>query len=394
MNNVRTEHRHCIRFFLDAFSKRNCSFGLVPDVYPSSRSDIASIAGTGFFYTALIAAVEEGILSYSEAESLAVKGAERLYHLERVKGWFYHFYRISDGKPTERSEVSTVDTALLLAGVFSAAGYFHGEVEKTAQNLLKDIDFPFFLQTYGHMFAMSLERDGSFRGHWDRYAEQLLLYVFGAASEELGKAMDPSIYNGFIRDRGSYKGHSFICSWHGSIFTYQYSHGFIDFRGTKDGDGVDWFLNSVEASRAAYEYACDEEGKHASFHRRSWGLTACASADGYCGRYGSPPSGEGITFNDGTVAPCASLGSIVFTPNESIGALDYLYSKQKLLGDYGLVDSYNEDTNFICPYCLAIDKGISLVMIENHLRSTIWRTFMSLDTIRNGLYRIGIRGAN
>ena len=393
MDNVRAELRHGISFFLDTYSRNECSFGLVPDSYPTPYSDVASIAGSGFLYPALIAAVEEGMLPFSEAKGIAEKSVACLRRLERIKGWYYHFYRISSGKPREHAEVSTVDTALLLAGVFAAAGYFHGEIEKEAKEMLNEIDFPFFLQTYGHMFSMSLEPDGRFNGHWDRYAEQLLLYVLGAGSDHPERAMDPSIYHGFIRDYGEYGKHRFICSWHGSLFTYQYSHGYIDFRGTKDEDGIDWFTNSVEASRAAYEYACDEEGKFASFHQKSWGLTACANEAGYSGRYGSPPSGEGITFNDGTVAPCASLGSIVFTPKESIEALDYFYAHTKLVGDYGLVDSYNDDTNFICPYYLAIDKGICIVMIENFLRESIWRSFMSVDAVQNGLRRIGIRKA-
>ncbi|MBQ4254810.1 MAG: hypothetical protein II721_02280 [Bacilli bacterium] len=392
MDSVHLELRHCIRFFLDTFSKKQVSYGLVPDAYPTPRSDIASIAGTGFLFPALISAVEENMLSFSEAKDIASKTLDTLSHLAKIKGWFYHFYEISSGMPTKRSEISTIDTALLLAGAVSAGGYFGEDIAKTVQNLIQNIDFPFFYHTFGHMFSMSLERDGSFRGHWDRYAEQLLLYVLGASSENPQRRMDPSLYKGFIRDKGNYKENEFICSWHGSLFTYQFSHGYIDFRGLQDEDGVNWFDNSVKASIAAYQYAIDEEGKYKSFHRHSWGLTACANMDGYSGRYGSPPSGEGITYNDGTVAPCASIGSIVFTPKESLDAITYLYHKKDfLIRDYGLVDSYNEDTNFICPYYLAIDKGISLVMLENFLRESIWKSFMSNSVIQEGLSRIGIR---
>ncbi len=391
MDNVILELKHCIRFFLDTHSKKPLSFGLVPDSYPTSRSNIASIAGTGFLFPALISSVEERMLSFEEAKSIASKTIDTLSHLATVRGWFYHFYQIEDAMPTRHSEVSTIDTALLLAGVISASEYFGGDLPKRTQNLLERIDFNFFLQTYGHMFAMSYEPNKTFRGHWDKYAEQLLLYVLGASLDDESHRMDPKVYKGFDRDKGRYNDHEFICSWHGSLFTYQFSHGYIDFRGLVDEDGVDWYQNSVEASIAAYEYACDEEGKFKSFHRHSWGLTACASSDGYCGRYGSPPSGEGITYNDGTVAPCASIGSMVFTPKESMDAINYFYRKNKLIRDYGLVDSYNEDTNFICPYYLAIDKGISLLMIENFLRSSVWRSFMANRQVQVGLDRIGIR---
>ncbi len=391
MDNATAELRHCISFFLDSYSRNAFSYGLVPDTYPTELSNIASIAGTGFLFPVLISAVEEKILSYSEAESIAVRTSETLCSLKKVKGWFYHFYRIQDGLPTSISEVSTIDSALLYAGLFAGAGYFHGKVEKNAKKLLGETDFPFFLQTYGNMFAMALERDGRIHGHWDRYAEQLVLYVLGAASPNEELRMDPAIYDNFIRDYGTYKNHRFICSWYGSLFTYQYSHAYIDFRGLRDRGGVDWFQNSVEASLAAYEYACDEEGKFKSFHRRSWGLTACSNQGGYSGRYGQPPCGIGEPYNDGTIAPCASIGSIVFTPEQSLSALDYMYAHAKLVRDYGLIDSYNEDTNFFCPHYLSIDKGISALMIENFLRSTIWRSFMSVDLIQKGLDRIGLK---
>ena len=391
LTNLKKELHGCIHFFLDAYSREEASFGLVPDSFPMAYGRYSSIAGSGFLFVALISAVKEGVLAYEDAEGIALKSIRTASTLPKVHGWFYHFYDIDSGQPMKYSEVSTIDTALYMAGAFTAAGFFKKKKKKTVQNLHKNIDFPFFLQEYGHMFSMSLSHDGRFQGHWDRYAEQLLLYVFGAGQPDESKRMDPSIYKGFIRDHGSYKDHHFICSWTGSLFTYQYSQLFIDFRDKEDEDRVNWHKNSVEASLAAYEYACDEEGKYKSFHRLSWGLTACAKEGGYGGHYGSPPSGEGVTYNDGTVAPCAAITSIVFTPEQSLAATDYFFSRKILVGDYGLLDSYNEDTNFICPYCIAIDKGATMTAIEDFLRGSIWEYFMANEPIQLGLNRIGIR---
>ena len=238
---------------------------------------------------------------------------------------------------------------------------------------------------------MSMNYQYNFQGHWDRYAEQLILYVLGAANKNPTHMMDKSIYYNFIRDKGNYKQFEFIYSWHGSLFTYQYSHAYIDFRNKVDRNGVDWFTNSMNASLAAHQYAIDEEGKFKSFHRLSWGLTACANKDGYSGRYGSPPCGEGRLYNDGTIAPCGAIGSIVFTPEFSIDSINYFYSKYNLVNDYGLLDSYNEDINYVCPYYLSIDKGISMVMISNYLKGTIWKYFMSLEEIQFALSKLEIR---
>ena len=390
-HNLEKELQSCVQFFLDTYSRFPCSFGLVPDSYPTKWSATASVAGSGYLYPALIIAVRLGKMSQEEARQITLKALRALMGLERVHGWFYHFYDIPSGKKTPTSEVSTIDTALLLGGVLTAAGYFGGEVLELALHILEEVDFPFFYSKYGYMFSMSMSHDGKFQGHWDRYAEQLLLYVIGAANPRPEHAMAAKIYQGFIRERGLYKHHDIICSWHGSLFTYQYSHAYVDFRHLEDSDGVNWFHNSVEASLASYEYALAHKGEFASLHEKSWGLTACANIEGYSGRYGAPPTGIGESYSDGTIAPCGAIGSLPFTPKQSLGALDYFYKKKELLSDYGLLDSYNEDIKFVCPYYLSIDKGISMVMIENFLKGTVWDCFMSLDIIKRGLVKLGFK---
>ena len=390
-NNVERELYLCYKFFMDSHSKNECSFGLVPDSFPYKWDNTASIAGTGYLFSALVIGSEFGYMTKQEAEKIALKAIKTIEKLKSYHGWYYHFYEIDSGEPTRLSEISTIDTALLMAGVLTAGGYFKGEILKIGRKLLDRMNFQYFLIEYKTMFSMSMNYKYNFQGHWDRYAEQLLLYILGAANTNPTHTMDKEIYYNFIRDKGSYKNFNFIYSWHGSIFTYQYSHAYIDFKDTYDRNGTNWFENSVNASLAAYQYALDCEGRFKSFHRLSWGLTACANVDGYSGRYGSPPCGEGILYNDGTIAPCGAIGSIVFTPQQSIAALDYFYNNIKIIGDYGLVDSYNEDKTYVCPYYISIDKGISMVMISNYLKGTIWKYFMCLEEIQNALVKLEIK---
>lgn len=390
-NNVERELYLCYKFFMDAHSKNECSFGLVPDSFPYKWDNTASIAGTGYLFSALVIGSEFGYMTKQEAEEIALKAVKTIENLKSYHGWYYHFYEIDTGEPTRLSEISTIDTALLMAGILTAGGYFKGEILEIGRRLLDRMNFQYFLIEYKTMFSMSMNYQYNFQGHWDRYAEQLLLYVLGAANTNPTHTIGKEIYYNFIRDKGNYKNFNFIYSWHGSIFTYQYSHAYIDFRDTCDRNGTNWFENSVNASLAAYQYALDCEGRFKSFHRLSWGLTACANIDGYSGRYGSPPCGEGILYNDGTIAPCGAIGSIVFTPQQSIAALDYFYSNIKIIGDYGLVDSYNEDKTYVCPYYISIDKGISMVMISNYLKGTIWKYFMCLEEIQNALVKLEIK---
>lgn len=390
-NNLERELYLCYKFFMDSHSKNDVSYGLVPDSFPYEWDNTASIAGTGYFFSALVIGSEFGYIEKEKAEAMALKAAKAIATLKAYHGWYYHFYEIDTGKPTRLSEISTIDTGLLMAGMLTAGGYFKGEVLSIARKLLDRMNFQYFLIQYKTMFSMSMNYQYNFQGHWDRYAEQLILYVLGAANRNPTHTMDKEIYYKFIRDKGNYKNYNFIYSWHGSIFTYQYSHAYIDFRDRYDRNGTNWYENSVNASLAAYQYAIDCEGRFKSFHRFSWGLTACANIDGYSGRYGSPPCGEGILHNDGTIAPCGAIGSIVFTPQQSIAALDYFYNNIKLIGDYGLVDSYNEDKTYVCPYYISIDKGISMVMISNYLKGTIWKYFMCLEEIQNALEKLEIK---
>ena len=390
-DNVERELYLSYKFFMDSHSKNECSFGLVPDSYPSIWSNTASIAGTGYFFSALVIGSEFGYMDKAEAKLMAVKAARVMLKLKSYHGWYYHFYEIDTGLPTRLSEISTIDTALLVAGLLTAGSYFQGEVLEIARKVLDRMNFQYFLIEYKTMFSMSMNYQYNFQGHWDRYAEQLILYVLGAANTNPTHTMDKSIYYNFIRDRGNYKQYEFIYSWHGSLFTYQYSHAYIDFRNKVDRDGVDWFTNSVNASLAAHQYALDETGKFKSFHGLSWGLTACANKDGYSGRYGSPPCGEGRLYNDGTIAPCGAIGSIVFTPELSINSINYFYTKYNLVNDYGLLDSYNESIDYVCPYYISIDKGISMVMISNYLKGTVWKYFMSLKEIQFALSKLEIR---
>ena len=389
--NAEKELRLCVKFFLDTYSRQEESFGMVPDCYPHKYQNTSSVAGTGFFFSSLTIAAEYGYLPKEEARTIAIKTMGTISRLATVHGWYYHFYETDTGLPTRLSEISTIDTALLLAGMLTAAGYFRGRCLEISYNVLNRVNFPYFYSYYGNMFSMAMNYQHEFMGHWDRYAEQLILYVLGCANMNPSHHMDPSLFYSFKRDWGEYGSHRFIHSWHGSIFTYQFSHAYVDFRNLEDRYGVDWFLNSKEAVEAAYEYACDIQGQFASVHSKSWGLTACACEGGYSGRYGAAPNGEGCTHNDGTMAPYGAVASIIFAPEHALEALDYYYSNPKLINDYGLLDSYNEDTAYYCPYYISIDKGITMVMLANYRDGIVSKSFMSLEIIQRALAELGLR---
>ena len=92
--------------------------------------------------------------------------------------------------------------------------------------------------------------------------------------------------------------------------------------------------------------------------------------------------------NDGTVTPCGAIGSIVFTPKESIKAMEHYYNNYpKLWGKYGLKDGYNLEgfKPWFAKEYIGIDKGIEMIMIENYLKGTIWDYFMKNEYVQKGL---------
>lgn len=364
-------------------------YGLIRDRYPGSEG-IASIAAVGFGLTAYPIGVEQGYITREQGYERANGTLTTLLALEREHGFYYHFLDMETGARAWESEVSTIDTAILMMGVLAAGEYFGGEVQAKAEQIYADVDWPWFVDPARNMFYMAYRPEKGFEGHWDFYAEQLMLYVLAAASPT--HPLDPSVYATFTRHYARYgDGQPFIHSWFGSIFTYQFSHAWIDFRGYDDPDGVSWFDNSVEASLAHYNFAVAMDEKYTTLGPNAWGLTACDSPRGYEGRYGAPPSGYDNRQHlvDDTVAPAGAIGAIIFLPEQAASALLNYYTLDPLKGRYGFQDAYNLTKNWFDPDVIGIDKGISLLMLANHENEGVHVLMMRNAVILRGLERLG-----
>ena len=91
---------------------------------------------------------------------------------------------------------------------------------------------------------------------------------------------------------------------------------------------------------------------------------------------------------DGTIPPAGAIGSIVFTPDEVIDAMNHYRTFDNLWGRYGFKDAYNLDKNWFSKTHIGIDKGISLLMIENYLSGRIWEVTMRNKYIKKGLEKL------
>ena len=365
-------------------------YGLVRDRYPGSPG-IASVAAVGFALTAYPIGVEKGWISRGEGQVRAAGTLDTLLNMERVEGFFFHFVDMKTGKRAWNSEVSSIDTAILLMGVLSAGQYFGGEIETKADRLYAEVNWPWFIDPARNMFHMAYRPEKGFEGYWDFYAEQLMLYVLAAGSAT--HATDDGPYYAFTRHRAKYgSGQPFIHSWFGSLFTYQFSHAWLDFRKTTDRKGVDWFENSVQAARAHYDFAVANQAKYQTLGPNAWGLSACDGPGGYNGLYGAPPSGyDNLQHKvDDTVPPYAAIASIIFLPDEAAQALLHYDSIEKLKGQYGFRDAYNLSKSWYASDVIGIDKGISLLMLANYENDFVYSVMMKNEHILRGLERLQI----
>lgn len=365
-------------------------YGLVRDRHPGSPG-IASIASVGFALTAYPIGVEKGYITYEQAYERTDKTLDTLLGMERTEGFFYHFVDMQTGKRAWQSEVSNIDTAILMMGVLSAGQYFGGAIQTKADQLYRDVNWPWFVDESRQMFYMSYRPEKGFEGHWDFYAEQLMLYVLAAGSPT--HPTDDRPYYTFIRHQAKYgQGQPFIHSWFGSLFTHQYSHAWLDFRNTQDKQGTDWFENSVLATQAQYEFAVNMDEKYLTLGPNAWGLSASDGPDGYSGLYGGPPSGYDNRAHrvDDTIPPYAAIASILFLPNETAQAMQNYYSIEALRGRYGFVSAYNLSKNWYSRDVIGIDKGVSLLMLANYENDLVYTIAMQNEHLRAGLERLAI----
>lgn len=363
-------------------------FGLVRDRYPGSES-IASIASTGFGLTAYLIGINKGYITEQEGYERVNQTLDTLLAMDREEGFYYHFVDIESGKRAWESEVSSIDTSILMMGVLSVGEYFGGEIGEKAYQIYDTVNWPWFLDDNRQMFYMAYRPEKGFEGHWDFYAEQLMMYVLAAGS--VTHPVDEVPYYTFTRHVASYgDGEPFIHSWFGSLFTYQYSHAWIDFRDYVDREGVNWFDNSIKASLAQYNFAVDMDSKYETLGPNAWGLTACDGPNGYNGRYGAPPSGfdNQQHYVDDTIAPCAAIASMIFTPKQSEQALQNYASIPELKGKYGFYDAYNLTEDWFDSDVIGIDKGITLLMLANAENNFVYEIMMQNETILNGLSKL------
>jgi hypothetical protein len=385
--------RRSFRYFVD---NADPGTGLVLDRARADGSpldeghrNVASSASTGFGLSALCVGAQRGWISKDEAAARARTTLK--FFVEKAvseHGWFYHWLDSRSGARAWNSEVSSIDTALLLAGALTAKQCFSGdpEIGPLVDKIYARLDFKWMLNGEKYLLSHGWTPEKGFISYrWDTHSELMLLYLLGLGSPSA--PLPPAAWRAWKRPAAHYGEFSFI-SGAPPLFIHQYSQAWVDFRGKKDGK-TDWFANSVKATAANRKMCVDLAGKFPGYGPEMWGVTASDSVSGYRA-WGGPPATPDI---DGTVVPCAAGGSLMFTPELSLAALKAMKQAYggKAYGVYGFADAFNPSTGWIDTDVIGIDVGITLLSAENLRSGSVWKWFMANKEIIAGMKAAGLK---
>ncbi|WNN50152.1 alpha-L-fucosidase [Siccibacter colletis] len=387
------EARQCFAFLWreSNLTRGSKGYGLVADTSGSRR---ASIANTGFALSGLVIAVERGWVDRERAEQRCRQSLETLLNYAPQRyGFFQHFIDMDDVGDVV-SEVSTVDTMLALNGILTAGQYFGAECGQLAQQIFDRVNWVAAIAPNGH-FTMGWSPEGEMMSAtWGGYAEQFCLYPMAAGSNTFPPPDAAAMFYHLERKYGHYgDSGDLVYVWGGALFTYQFSHAWLDFRRLWDRQGTDWWQNSINASAANRNFCIANHDVLPSLDANNWGITACNGPAGYY-PYGAPPSGNigenNQHYTDGTVTPSGPLGSLPFMPREVLDAMTLWYENPRLWTSYGFVEAFNLSgaAPWYCPFNSGLIKGLTLLMIENYRSGLIWDMYMRHPVIARGVAAI------
>jgi len=412
--------RQTFQYFLHECNPRN---GLIAD--KTDAASFASIAAVGLALSAYPVGVERGLISRQDAieRTLATlrffQGSEQSQSADATgyKGFYYHFLDMKTGKRAGQCELSTIDSALLFAGMLVAATYFDGqasaeaEIRELADTLYLRADWNWARNGKASVTHGWNAESGFLPYRWEGYCEALLLYILGMGSPT------------FTLPAESYQAWTSTYQWRkvfdleylhaGPLFIHQLSHIWIDFREIRDAymreKGIDYFENSARATRIQRRYAIENPRGFKGYGENCWGITASDGPGpafkkiggsrreffGYCAR--GVPDGP----DDGTIAPWAAAASLPFAPEIVLPALqEYENMNLRTPHKYGFKSTFNRTFEsgeggqqfWISPYHFGLNLGPILLMIENFRSGLLWRLMRRCSYVVNGLERAGFNG--
>jgi hypothetical protein len=369
--------------FLFFWEQANPQTGLIRDranVRTQDNSTAASIASVGFGLTAICIGDKRGYVSHSDARLRVIQSLSFLWHkLPTHRGFFYHFAHIDTGDRIWDSEVSSVDTAMLLCGILTCRQHFQDDtIDQLAHAIFDRVDWTWLSEDTGLLPHGWTPEFGFLPYKWDRYSELMMMYLLGMGSTS--HPLHSDAWFSWKRTLFEYDGQRYIGSF-APLFVHQYSQAWFDFRDKRDRY-ANYFQNSVIATDVHRRFCVELNEQFSDYSNALWGITASDSESGYV-VWGGPPAMGPI---DGTIVPAAAGGSLPFQPSATIRVLRTIREHYpKAWCRYGFVDAFNPLKDWYDTDVVGIDTGITMLMAENLRTGFVWETFMKNPEARRGM---------
>ena len=373
--------------FLFFWEQGSPNTGMVKDrcnVQNNIQGGAASIAATGFGLTALCIGDQRGFISRTAALERVFATLRFLWKkLPNHRGFFYHFANPETGERMFDSEVSSVDTAILLCGILTCREHFrHSAVAQLVNLIFSRVDWTWLSEDTSLLTHGWTPEVGFLPSRWDYYSELMMINLLGMGSS--AHPLPQETWNAWKRLTFEYDGLRYIGSF-APLFVHQYSQAWFDFRGKRD-KFADYFQNSVTATEVHRRFCVELGRQFTDYSEDLWGITASDSQHGYVA-WGGPPAMGPI---DGTVVPSAAGGSLPFLPRETMRVLNTIRTRYpSAWTKYGFVNAFNPLKNWYDSDVIGIDTGIIMLMAENLRSRFVWDTFMKTAEAQRGMELAG-----
>ncbi len=409
------------RYFTENANPQN---GLVAD--SDKPGTAASIAATGFALSCYPIAAERGWLSRKQAADTTLRtleffadshqgtGAQATGH----KGFYYHFLDMQTGKRANQCELSTIDSAMLMAGMLVAGEYFdrkntnETKIRAVGKQLLDRADWAWTLdKKNGEVNHSWMPGKGFRKADWEGYTEALMMYVLGAASTShpLPREIYQRVAQGYV--------------WHnnvdlewihaGPLFIHLFPQAWLDLRGLRDGivnkhADIDYAENTRRAIAVQRDYGRLNPFNYMGYDENIWGLSACEGPAGtHTLRNGNKQqfvgyAARGITAgpDDGTLVPWAAATCVAHAPDAALAGVHAMLERYpRALRDGQFVGAINPSLpgngpeGWVAPACFGIDQGLVVMMIENARTELVWELTKNSTVVKKGLKKLGFGGS-
>lgn len=405
--------------------ENNLENGLVAD--KTQPGSACSIAATGMALSCYVVAVENNFFPRKKAVERILRTLSFFKNSKQgtapdatgYKGFYYHFLNMKTGCRAYQCELSTIDTALLFAGILSASNYFtedneeENKIRGIAKELYERIDWQWALNNSDTISLGWKPESGFLQWNWNNgYTEAHILYVLALASPTF--PINARGYKGWIKTFKWKEIYDIEYTYAGPLFIHQMSQIWLDFRGIKDDHckktGIDYFENSRRATHVQQQYAIENPLKFVGYDEHTWGITASDGPgptsciiDGV-ERHFLNYSERGVPYgpDDGTCSPWAVVASLPFAPKLVLKTVRNAIERLDLKKDnqYGFDASFNRTfpektknpNGWVSQWQFGINQGPIVLMIENYKTGLLWKLMKKCPHITKGLRQAGFTG--